>query len=222
MSTFQVERKITAKLRKHVLAELSMADLQFLHLGIKGNGRFDEKDIEQSKLKKMGVGRILDQLGSLKERYLIEINKDGSFSITDFAKNMLWNDAIPLWVNILRLLEISSQSMEDAILFLGKPPAQIKNEIEDLRKKQMVLMSPLRSDTGIMKMYEILPEGVELLKRTQSEGFDINPGLPQPQVEILSIIEEAIEDIGSIQGISDEKQKKMITNLSKIKEMLKI
>jgi hypothetical protein len=37
-------------------------------LGIKGNGRFNEKDIEQSELKKLGVGRILDQLASLKER----------------------------------------------------------------------------------------------------------------------------------------------------------
>jgi len=87
-------------------------DLEILHLGIKRSGSFNEKDIENSELKRLGVGRILDSLASLKDRRLIDLNKDGSFSITDLAKHTLWSEQIPTWIKILRLLEIKSCSIE--------------------------------------------------------------------------------------------------------------
>ena len=204
------------------MTKLSIVDLQILYLGIKGNGRFDEKDIDQSELKKLGVGRILDQLASLKERKLIDLNADGSFSITSMARHILWDTQMPMWIKILRILEIKSQSLEKISSFLLLSKDLIQNEIEDLRKRQLVLMSPFRNETGLVKMYEILPEGIEQIKKAQSEGVQNKPEIKKPQIEIWSIIEETIEEVRGLEGISDEKKDDIISNLLKIKDKLKI
>ncbi len=204
------------------MTKLSMIDLQILYLGIKGNGRFDEKDLDQSELKRFGVGRILDQLASLKERRLIDLNKDGSFSLTRTARHILWDTQMPMWIKILRILEIKSQSLEKISSFLLLPQDQIQNEIEDLRKRQLVLMSPFRNETGLIKMYEILPEGIEQIKKARSEGVQNKPEIKKPQMEIWSIIEETIEEVKGLQGISDKKKDDIISNLLKIKGKLKV
>lgn len=204
------------------MTKLNIVDLQILFLGIKGNGKFDAKDIEESDLKKLGVGRILDQLASLKERNLIEMNKDGSFSVTNIAKHILWNKQIPLWIKILRILEIKPQNLEKISSLLLLLPEQVHTEIEDLRKRQLVLMSPLRNELGIVKMYEILPEGIEQLKNVQSKGFQNKPDIAKPQIEIWSIIEETIEEIKVLEGISKEKKEALILKILQIKDKLEI
>jgi len=204
------------------MTKLSIVDLQILYLGIKGNGRFDEKDIDQSELKKLGVGRILDQLASLKERKLIDLNTDGSFSITSMARHILWDTQMPMWIKILRILEIKSQSLEKISSFLLLSEDLIQNEIEDLRKRQLVLMSPFRNETGLVKMYEILPEGIEQIKKAQSEGVQNKSEIKKPQIEILSIIEETIEQVRGLEGISEEKKDGIISNLLKIKDKLQV
>ena len=204
------------------MSELNISDLQILHLGIKRDGRFDENDIEKSDLKKLGVGRILDQLASLKERNLITLNKDGSFSVTNVARHILWDNQIPLWIKILRILEIKSQDIEKISSFLLSSPDKILPEIEDLRKKQLVLMSPLRNENGIVKMYEILSEGIELIKKVQSEGIQNKPETAKPQIEVWSIIEETIEEIKGLQEISEDKKNKIISKILQIKDKLEI
>ena len=204
------------------MTKLTMVDLKILFLGISKDGDFDEKDIEKSDLKNLGVGRILDQLGSLKERNLIEMNKDGSFSITKNAKHILWDKKIPLWVRILRVLEIKSQNVETISSFLLVPQDKIKEEIEDLRKRQVVLMAPLRNETKLEKFYEILPEGIELIEKSQSEGFQNLPEIINSQMEIFSILDETIKEIKSLGEISDDKKERILSNLLKIKERLEI
>jgi len=212
---------ITIKLQKNTMIKLNVTDLQILYLGIKKDGRFDEKDIEKSDLKKLGVGRILDQLASLKERNLIDMNKDGSFSVTSSARHFLWDNQIPLWIKILRILEIKSQDINKISSFLQLSQTQIQSEIEDLRKRQLVLMSPLRNETGIVKMYEILPDGIEQMKKAQSEGTQNKPEMTKPQIEIWSLIEETIEEIQGLE-ISEEIKVKIISNILKIKDKLEI
>ena len=197
-------------------------DLQILYLGIKGNGKFDEKDIEQSDLKNLGVGRVLDQLASLKERNLIEMNKDGSFLITSNARHILWDNQIPLGIKILRILEVKPQNIEKIASFLLLSQDQIKPEIEDLRKRQLVLMSPLRNETGIVKMYEILKEGIEEISNARTEGFRIKPKIGKNQIEILPIIEETIQEVNRLQDISEIRREKIISNLLRIKDKLEI
>ncbi|MGD2107007.1 MAG: hypothetical protein PVH93_05300 [Nitrosopumilaceae archaeon] len=204
------------------MIKLTMVDLKILFLGISNDGNFDEKDIENSDLKNLGVGRILDQLGSLKEKKLIEINKDGTFSITKSAKHILWDKKIPLWVRILRVLEIKSQNIETISSFLLVPREKIKEEIEDLRKRHIVLMAPLRNETKLEKFYEILPEGMELIEKAQSEGFQNQPEIKNSQMEIFSIIDKTIKEIKDLEETPDDKKERIISNLLKIKERLEI
>lgn len=203
------------------MTKLGLIDLQILHLGIKGNGNFNEKDIENSELKRLGVGRILDALASLKDRKLINLNNDGSFFITDLAKHTLWDEQIPIWVRILRLLEIRSCSSEMISDFLKKPETNLIDEIEKLRKNQLILMSPLRQESKIIKMYEILPEGIEKIKKIEEVGFqnDITEEM-KPKIEIFELIEQIRKEISEEPEFNNKKS--IILKLDEIREKLKI
>ena len=203
------------------MTKLGLIDLQILHLGIKGNGNFNEKDIENSELKRLGVGRILDALASLKDRRLINLNSDGSFFITDLAKHTLWDEQIPTWVKILRLLEIKSCSSEAISDFLKKPEIKLIDEIEKLRKNQLILMSPLRQESKIIKMYEILPEGIEKIKKIEETGFQ-NDSLEEkkPRIEIFELIDQIRKEISEEPEFNNKKN--IILKLDQIKEKLKI
>lgn len=203
-----------------IMTKLGMIDLEILQLGINGNGSFNEEDIEKSELKRLGVGRILDSLASLKERKLIDLNKNGSFSITDLARHTLWGEQIPTWVKILRVLEIKSCSTETISRILKKPEIEIDEEIEKLRKNQLALMSPLRTESKIIKMYEILPEGIEKLKKIQEEGFQNNNiEEKNSKIESLLLIDQIIKEISKESEVSKEN---IIQKLNEIKEKLKI
>jgi hypothetical protein len=202
------------------LVKLGVIDLEILYLGIKGCGSFNEKDIENSELKRLGVGRILDLLASLKDRKLIDLNNDGSFSTTDLAKHTLWSEQVPTWVKILRLLEIKSYSIEQISDFLKKSDMEIIDEIEKLRKNQLVLMSPLRQESKIIKMYEILPVGIEKIKKIEENGFqnDLLEESNKPKTEILEMIDHIIKEISE----PEFNKKDLILKLNQIKEKLKI
>ena len=202
--------------------KLTMVDLKILFLGIVRDGYFDEKDIEQSDLKNLGVGRILDQLASLKERNLITMNKDGSFSITNSAKHIFWDEKIPIWVKILRMLEIKPQNIETISSFLLVPQDKIKEDMENLRKRHLVLMSPLRNGKNLEKFYEILSEGVELIEKVQSEGFQKLPEIKKSNEEVFGIFDEIIQEIKDIKEISDDKKELIVLKLLKIKDRLEI
>jgi len=204
------------------MVKLSFDDLQILLLGIKGDGKFDEKDIEKSDLKKLGVGRILDQLASLTERKLIEMNKDGSFSVTNIARHILWDRQTPLWIKILRILEIKSQTLEKISSNLLLSPEQILEEIEDLRKRQLVLMLPIRNESGIVKVYELLPDGIEQVKKTQDREPLEKPEITKQQIEVWPIMEEIISEIKVLEELSQEKKDKIISKILQIKSKLDI
>ncbi|QDI88239.1 hypothetical protein Nisw_01170 [Candidatus Nitrosopumilus sp. SW] len=204
------------------MRKLGTIDLEILHLAIKENGTFDETHIENSELKRLGVGKILDSLGSLKDRKFISLNKNGSFSITPVAKAILWGNDIPIWAKILRLLQIKSCNMEQITDILRIPEDKILQEVEKLRQNQFVLMSPQRQDEKIIKVYEILPEGIEEIDKTETVGFDkIKFGNVKPEIEILSLIDEVTRDIQESQ-IESEMKTKIINKLSKLKTKLNI
>ena len=186
------------------------------------NGTINENNLENSELKRLGVGRILDSLASLKDRKLILLNKDGSFSITELAREILWSNNIPAWARILRLLQIKSCSMEQITDMLGTRQDKTEEDIEKLRKNQLILMSPQRQEGKIVKIYEILSEGIEKIDETEEKGFgETNFWEIKPKIEILSIIDEITTEV---QEIETEQPKKdsIITKLSKLKDKLEI
>ena len=146
------------------------------------------------------------------------MNKDGTFSVTDLARHTLWSEKIPLWVRILRLLEIKSYNIELISNVLKNPEDQIFKEIEKLRKNHLVLMSPIRQESKIIKMYEILPEGIEKIKEVEESGFQNNRLVEiKPKTEILGLINEIKNEVNELEF---DKKKDIILKLDSIKEKL--
>lgn len=204
------------------MRKLGTIDLEILNLAQKENGTFNEKNIENSSLKRLGIGKILDALASLKDRKMISLNQDGSFSITQIAKEILWSDNTPAWTKILRLLQIKSCSVTEIADILRIKEEIIFEDIEKLRKNQLVLMSPQRQEEKLVKIYEILPEGVQEIDKTETEGFDkINFEELKSSVEILSLIDEIIKEVQD--SVLESSKEKVITEkLYKLKDRLKI
>ncbi|MDH3204654.1 MAG: transcriptional regulator [Nitrosopumilus sp.] len=204
------------------MRKLGTIDLEILHLAMGKNGTFNENDLENSELKRLGVGKILDSLASLKDRNMISLNNDGSFSITELAKEILWSKDIPTWAKILRILQIKSCKIEQIADILRMSKTTIIEDLERLRKKQFILMSPQRQDNKIARVYEILPDGIDEIDKTEVKGFDKTDfGEFKPKIETLSIIEEIINEIQDMQ-IEQSKKDNIITKLSKLKNKLEI
>lgn len=202
------------------MTKLGLVDLEILFLGIKGNGNFNENDIENSELKRLGVGRILDSLASLKDRKMIELNKDGTFKITDLSRHTLWNDKIPLWIRIMKILEIKSFTNEEISRYLQKSEKQVFDEIEKLRKNNLVLMSPQRIDSKIIRVFEILPDGIEKLKKIETEGYEKEKITEiNPTTDIISVLNQLIKEINDLE-IKNEKKEKIISEINQIKEKM--
>ncbi len=204
------------------MRKLGTIDLEILHLAINENGTFNENNLENSNLKRLGVGKLLDALATLKDRKMISLNSDGSFTITELAKEILWNNSIPTWARILRLLHIKSCNMDQIEEILKISREKLSDEIEKLRKNQFVLMSPQRLDEKIIKVYEILPEGVEAIDKTETDGFENTKfGEPKPKIEILRIIDEVRKEIQGTQ-LEQAKKDSISEKLSKLKDKLEI
>jgi DNA-binding MarR family transcriptional regulator len=204
------------------MRKLGTIDLEILHLAINENGTFNENNLENSDLKRLGVGKLLDSLATLKDRKMISLNSDGSFSITELAREILWNNKIPKWARILRLLQVKSCNIEQIENILKISKEEISAEIKELRKNQFVLMSPQRIDEKIIKVYEILPEGIEVIDKTEAEGFENTKfGKIKPEVEILSIIDEIRKEIQDSQ-LDPPKKDSINEKLSKLKGRLEI
>ena len=204
------------------MRKLGTIDLEILDLAIEENGTFNENNLENSELKRLGVGKILDSLAALKDRKFLSLNKDGSFSITDIAKEILWSENIPTWAKILRLLQIKSSSVEQISNILRITKNQYFDDLEKLRKNGFVLMSPQRIDEKIIKIYEIQPEGIEKIDKTDMEGFkNINFNESKPEIEILSKIDEIVKEIKNSQ-MEQPKKDSVIEKLTQLKNKLEI
>ena len=204
------------------MRKIGTIDLEVLFLAVKEKGTFDENNLENSELKRHGVGKILDTLASLKDRKFISLNSDGSFSITQLAREILWSANIPIWGRILRLLQIKSCNIDQITDILGTSEDKIKQELEELRKNEFVLMSPQRQEEKLIKMYEILPEGIQEIDKTDTQGFNksnfrkvtLNGGI----IEIINQIQNEIQK----SNITEHDKNKIIEKVKDLKNRLEI
>jgi hypothetical protein len=204
------------------MRKLGTIDLEILQLAINENGTFNENNLEKSKLKRFGVGKLLDSLASLKDRKLLLLNKDGSFSITDIAKEILWSESIPVWARILRLLQIKSCSIEQITEIITISKNELLENLEKLRKHQFVIMLPQRQEGKIIKVYEIQSEGIEKINKTEKEGFEnIEVNESGKNLEILTSIDEIVNEIKKLETNQFEKEE-IIKKLLKLKDNLEI
>ncbi len=205
------------------MRQLGTIDLEILHLAINENGTFDETNLEDSELKRFGVGKLLDSLATLKDRKMISLNKEGSFTITELAREILWSKNIPTWAKILRLLQIKSCNFKQIEDILKISKNELEENIRRLRKNQFVLMSPQRIEERVIKVYEILPEGIEEIDKTETNGFDNTKFRESKQeTEIQSIIDQIIEEIQSNIKLEQIKKESVIRKLTILKDKLEI
>lgn len=211
------------KLDNCLLTSIGSLDLEFLYLAHQNEGSFNEKDIEKSELKRLGVGRVLDAIASLKERNLIIQNDDNTFSITNTAKQILWNDEMPLSVKILRLLEIKAFPQAIISKYL-RIDSDISQELETLRKNELILMSPQRTDKGLEKMYEILPAGIEELEKINSKSIqqsELLLGKKLPGKDVFELLDE-IKEILESEASEIKSKNTIIEKIDQIKSKLQI
>lgn len=204
------------------MRKLGTIDLEILQLAINGKDTFNENNLEDSELKRFGVGKLLDSLASLKDRKLLSLNKDGSFSITDIAKEILWNNSIPIWARILRLLQIKSCSTEQIIEIITVPKNELYENLEILRKHQFIIMLPQRQEGKIIRVYEIQSEGIEKINETEKKGFEnIEFNESGKNLEILTSIDEIINEIKKLETAQSKKEE-IVKKLLKLKDNLEI
>jgi DNA-binding PadR family transcriptional regulator len=204
------------------MRKLGTIDLEILQLAINEKDTFNENNLEKSKLKRFGVGKLLDSLASLKDRKLLSLNKDGSFSITDIAKEILWSESIPVWARILRLLQIKSCNIEQITEIIRISKNELYENLEKLRKHQFVIMLPQRQEEKIIKVYEIQSEGIEKINKTEKEGFEnIEVNESGKNLEILTSIDEIVNEIKKLETSQFEKEG-IIKKLLKLKDNLEI
>ena len=112
--------------------------------------------------------------------------------------------------------------MKEISDILEESEETINLEMEKLRKSQFVLMSPQRVNEVIVKIFEILPEGIEEIDKTESEGFEkTNFEKNNQSVEILSIIDEIQKEIQDSQIESTQKES-IVKKLVELKNKLEI
>ena len=169
------------------MVKLGSLDLEMIRIGMARNGTFDENDIANSDLKRLGTGKILDLLASLRDRKMLESNNDGSFSVTQLSRDILWDNSIPVILRILRTLETRPCSMEELSDILGISHDTILEKTKELRKNGLILMSPLRRGDNLVKMYEILPDGIDAIGRIEMEGTFVDSG---KDAKIIGLIDE--------------------------------
>jgi predicted ArsR family transcriptional regulator len=122
----------------------------------------------------------------------------------------------------LRLLQIKSCNIDQITDILGTSEDKIKQELEELRKNEFVLMSPQRQEEKLIKIYEILPEGIQEIDKTDTQGFNksnfrkvtLNGGI----IEIINQIQNEIQK----SNITEHDKNKIIEKVKDLKNRLEI
>ena len=121
---------------------------------------------------------------------------------------------------MLRLLQIKSCSLDQIIDIIRVSENKTVEEIEKLRKNQLVLMSPQRKDDKLVKMYEILPEGIQTIDKTETEGFaKVQFGETKEVKEISKMIDDIIDEVQNLE-IIETKKENIINQIIKLKNKL--
>ena len=160
------------------VAEIGLLDARILALGVGNGGRIDERVLGSPSLAGAGTGRVMDCLASLAGRGMIALNADKSFRVTGAARRILWDGGIPLWARILKVLEIGPLGAGAIAELLAEDAGGVLAEAEALRRGRLVMTSALRTNEGVEKTYEILPEGAEELEGARAAGGGLPGSAP--------------------------------------------
>ncbi|MCH8324936.1 MAG: hypothetical protein IH813_07535 [Thaumarchaeota archaeon] len=139
-------------------------DLEILYQAKKSKNGISPENISQPDVFTPGIWELADKFATMQEGNLLSKNEEGIFQITKAGMNTFWNIESPLWMNLLKLLRIKPLSDAECAMYLEEPIPAVQQALEMIREKGYVMMSSLRKEKKLLKMFEILPEGIEQLK----------------------------------------------------------
>jgi len=146
-------------------------DLEILYQAKKSKNGITPEAISKQDVFTPGVWELVDKFATLQEKNLITKKKEGLFVLTKKGMNTFWDIESPLWLNLLKLLHIKPFSDTECAMYLEEPIPAVQQALDMIRKKEYVLMAPLRKEEKLLKMFEIMPEGVEQLSKSRKSGF---------------------------------------------------
>jgi DNA-binding PadR family transcriptional regulator len=173
-------------------------DLEILYQAKKSKNGINPEALSQQDVFTPGVWELVDKFAALQEKNLLTKNKEGLFVLTKKGMNTFWDIESPLWLNLLKLLRVKPFSDTECARYLQEPIPAVQQALDMIRKKGYVLMSPLRKDEKLLKMYEIMPEGVEQLSKSKNSGLYVVKSGDKLVVELddgEGILYEIIDDL---------------------------
>jgi len=180
------------------VSNIDYMDLEILYQAKKSKNGITPEAISKQDVFTPGVWELVDKFATLQENNLITKNKEGLFVLTKNGMNTFWDIESPLWLNLLKLLRIKPFSDTECAMYLEEPIPAVQQALDMIRKKGYVLMAPLRKEEKLLKMYEILPEGVEQLSKSKKSGLSFVKSGDKLVVELEDgegILYEIIDDL---------------------------
>jgi DNA-binding PadR family transcriptional regulator len=92
-----------------------------------------------------------------------------------------------------------------------------------MRKNGLLMISPLRTESKLEKMYEILPDGIEELEKIKTKGFknaDLVMQKITDRIKTIEILDQILELIQNDEKIDPQKKHLISSKLSQIRNKL--
>ena len=189
-------------------------DLEILYQAKSKNGISPEA-VSQQDVFTPGIWELVDKFASLQEKNLLTKNKEGLFVLTKNGINTFWDIESPLWLNLLKLLRVKALADTECARYLEEYIPAVQQALEMIRKKGYVMMSQLRKEEKLLKMFEILPEGVEQITKLRKKGMFVVKSGDKLVVELddgdgilYEIIDDLVNPLRMVKTLSKDEIKK--------------
>ena len=190
-------------------------DLEILYQTKKSKNGISPEAVSQQDVFTPGIWELVDKFASLQEKNLLTKNKEGLFVLTKNGINTFWDIESPLWLNLLKLLRVKALADTECARYLEEYIPAVQQALEMIRKKGYVMMSQLRKEEKLLKMFEILPEGVEQITKLRKKGmFVVKSGdklvveLDDGEGILYEIIDDLVNPLRMIKTLSKDEIKK--------------
>ncbi len=190
-------------------------DLEILYQAKKSKNGISPEAVSQQDVFTPGIWELVDKFASLQEKNLLTKNKEGLFALTKNGINTFWDIESPLWLNLLKLLRVKALADTECARYLEEYIPAVQQALEMIRKKGYVMMSQLRKEEKLLKMFEILPEGVEQITKLRKKGMFVVKSGDKLVVELddgdgilYEIIDDLVNPLRMVKTLSKDEIKK--------------
>ncbi len=190
-------------------------DLEILYQAKKSKNGISPEAVSQQDVFTPGIWELVDKFASLQEKNLLTKNKEGLFVLTKNGINTFWDIESPLWLNLLKLLRVKPLADTECARYLEEYIPAVQQALEMIRKKGYVMMSQLRKEEKLLKMFEILPEGVEQITKLRKKGMFVVKSGDKLVVELddgdgilYEIIDDLVNPLRMVKTLSKDEIKK--------------